>query len=586
VTPARFLATAVLGATLLGAAGCAYYNTFYYARSQFRVAYPRRVDAFLATGSPTAQQSAALDSARVRCKRVIVNYPRSKWVDDAYLLAGQTYFGKGKYPEAIQQLTALRDSFPKSELLPEATTFLGAARIKSGDVVQGREDLIAVRSRWPKYEYRDLATYLLAESHRLDFAWSDALPYYEEIAHTYSKSPVYDRAALQAGVCLSKLRRFEEARAYLSRIGERKVAADVQFEALRIQGESYLDERRFADAERVFRRLDDQVAERVQSGQPVQGGAAQLRSAARVRVAQAQNGQGDYEGALRTLQAVVDENPRTGAAAEAQFHIGYTREIHLDDPERAREAYAKVRDHQPGSQFATRAESRSKNLERLRTMRLTGAADPAERAFVAAELTLLDLEKPQEAIAQYDVVRRRYPQSEYAQKASYAIAWSTLNVVQDTARAIELLTNLLRRHPGTVYADDARFLLRRLQVLSPDSTPLVVDWAALLQDSAAVADSLAPFETRADSLARAAADRDTLLAREARARADSIRSAAALQDSIENTRGDIKRAGRERDDRPVVPRRPGGRPSPYRREDAVPPPPVDSTRARDDRDER
>ncbi len=570
-----------------GLTGCAYYNTFYYARTQFRVAYPRRIDAFLATGSPTGTQSAALDSARVRCNRVITNYRGSKWVDDAYLLSGQAFFGKGKYTEAVQRLTALRDSFPKSDLLPEATTFLGAARIKNGDVDRGRDDLTEVRTRWPKYEFVDLATYLLAESYRDDRAWAEAVPLYEEIVREHKESPVFDRAALQAGVCLNKMRRFEEARSYLTRVGRRhKTAPEVQFAALRTTGETYLDERRYADAERVFRDLLARVDERTQSGQIVPGNPAQLRSEARIRIAEAQNGQGDHDGALKTLQTVLDDAPRTPYAAEAQFNIGYTYEVHLNDPQKAREAYAEVRNQAAGSQYAVRADSRLKNLERLRDLRLAAKSDPAERAFAAAELTLLDLEKPDDAMLQYALVARRYPRSEYAQKAAYALAWCALRVARDTSRAIDAFTDVLRRYPGTVFAEDARYTLHRLGVTAPDSTAIAVDWARVLADSAAVADSLAPFELRADSLARADVQRDSLIAEEARARADSIRGAAALQDSIENARSTLDRTKRESDDRPVpAKRRPGSRPSPFGDAQTPPPPaitPPDSTRVRDD----
>src|SRR5207249_1932800 len=107
------------------------------------------------------------------------------------------------------------------------------------------------------------------------------------------------------------------------------------------------------------------------------------------------------------------------------FDVGYTLEVYKSDFDGARDAYAKVRGFAPSSQFATRADSRSKNLERLRSLHLT-AADPAEAAFTAAELLLLDLEKPTEALAQYQIVQRRYPHSEFAPKAGYAIAWTKL----------------------------------------------------------------------------------------------------------------------------------------------------------------
>src|SRR5207249_2651638 len=123
------------------------------------------------------------------------------WIDDAYLLAGESYYAKDRYDDAIRNLQGLRDSFPKSPLVPEALTFLGAAYVAAGDLGRGREVMASVLQTYPKFKYRDLTNFLLAESYRSEKRYGDALPYYETIVTRIRGSSVWDEAALEAGLC-------------------------------------------------------------------------------------------------------------------------------------------------------------------------------------------------------------------------------------------------------------------------------------------------------------------------------------------------------------------------------------------------
>src|SRR5215470_1776470 len=98
-----------LGATLLlwlaGAAlladSCAYYNTYYLARKYYDRAtgglpYP------VEKPDPTASQNftRAIDYS----KKVIGNYPKSKWVDDAYLMWARALLGQDDPRQTVNML--------------------------------------------------------------------------------------------------------------------------------------------------------------------------------------------------------------------------------------------------------------------------------------------------------------------------------------------------------------------------------------------------------------------------------------------------------------------------------------------------
>ena len=94
--------------------GCAYFNSFYNARKNYREAEKQREN------SPTQQQNTqkynkAIESAG----RLLNDYPNSKWVDDALLLMGQSYYRLTQYNRALRKFDELLANHPDSPLIPE-----------------------------------------------------------------------------------------------------------------------------------------------------------------------------------------------------------------------------------------------------------------------------------------------------------------------------------------------------------------------------------------------------------------------------------------------------------------------------------
>jgi len=119
----RFALALLLLATC--ACSCAFYNTFYLARKYY----------FKATdGAPyqveregSAQRSnytKAIDYS----KKVIGNYPKSKWVDDAYLMWARGLVGTDDPLKTVAMLEDFDTRFPQSDLRPDAAFFLATAR--------------------------------------------------------------------------------------------------------------------------------------------------------------------------------------------------------------------------------------------------------------------------------------------------------------------------------------------------------------------------------------------------------------------------------------------------------------------------
>jgi tetratricopeptide (TPR) repeat protein len=121
-----FLAVAVGG-------GCAYYNTFYNAKQKFaeaeRESERNRQQAVTSSAQGAgAQAPRPVPVDRYRkvieiCSKLLEMYPKSKWVDDALLLMGVSYYRMNDLPRAERKFTELMTLFPNSPHVPAAVVW-------------------------------------------------------------------------------------------------------------------------------------------------------------------------------------------------------------------------------------------------------------------------------------------------------------------------------------------------------------------------------------------------------------------------------------------------------------------------------
>ena len=110
---------------------CAYYNTFYNAQQYFEEAlkdYKKEKD---------SKMSVALrmkfDSAIEKANKVIIEYPDSKWTDDALYIIALSYYYKGDYIGAKKKFEEFIMQYHRSELLPEIEIWYGRDLWKMGE---------------------------------------------------------------------------------------------------------------------------------------------------------------------------------------------------------------------------------------------------------------------------------------------------------------------------------------------------------------------------------------------------------------------------------------------------------------------
>ena len=154
VTARAALLACALAAGMTGA-GCAYYNTFYSARKNFDDAYRQMIMQPDPEARATASAAAQFDKAIQGSTKIVLEYPDSKWVDDAVLLIGRALLGKGEYPGAQLKFSELGQNFPTSNLLDDAVYWSGVAAERDRRRPEAIVLFDSLLTRHPDSDYRD-----------------------------------------------------------------------------------------------------------------------------------------------------------------------------------------------------------------------------------------------------------------------------------------------------------------------------------------------------------------------------------------------------------------------------------------------
>jgi TolA-binding protein len=109
-----------------------------------------------------------------------------------------------------------------------------------------------------------------------------------------------------------------------------------------------------------------------------------------------------------------------------------------------------------------------------------------------AELYLLKLESPSEALPYYESVVLKHPESSLAPKAAYAVAWIAEYRTRDLAAAASAYRRVVDRFPETEHADEAEKALARLEAGGEEGDDAGAPDGAGAADDVGTADSDVP----------------------------------------------------------------------------------------------
>ncbi|MDZ7374774.1 MAG: tetratricopeptide repeat protein [candidate division KSB1 bacterium] len=347
---------ACLSLTLLLTSACAYYNTFYNAKQFYKKGEDQRLKR--RAEKPTQAEIEAYRKAAEKAGKVIQNYPKSRYVDDAILLMGKAFYWQEQIGSAQRKFEELLTYFPDSELAPEARLWLARCLLAQNEFAQAEETLNALlaESR-TRGHVRDEAFYYLGELQYARGRYRDAIQAYSQAARRISDPELRTRCFFRLGESATHERDYALAADSYRRAAASTRTVEQRFDALLKYGLSLKEQGRYDQAIRVFERILRD------------GSMNRFWPDAKYQIADAAYAKGEVDYALRWLQSIVQEHPRTDAAANAHFLLGRLYLERYADYKTAKDHFDQVRSASSRAEVVPQAVALSQDLDQLLRLR-------------------------------------------------------------------------------------------------------------------------------------------------------------------------------------------------------------------------
>lgn len=444
----RLAALVALGVV---AGSCAYYNTFYLARRYYDRATDGKPYEVGRQGSAQSQNySKAIDYS----KKLLANYPGSKWVDDAYLMWAKSLIGRDDPLQTVTMLQGFAGDFPKSELKAEAEFYLGLAYRQARRYPQAIASFDEFLLLAPKHELAPYAYYERSLALSAMKRYGESAQSAGQVLEMGGKHGLHDRALRQRAEARYQQGDFVGARADFHQIGLKAATDEERFQFFMREVDCLESGREFEPELSLLRRelSGTPPPPPVQPGQLPQAGADHYGKLM-MRIGTAELLAGRPQEALREYAAVIADYPKSALSAEAQYRMGFAYETGADDFPRALEEYGKVKEQFGTSAFSTLAQQRADNLQRIEQYRKGTGADSldkkAEAGFLTAELYLFQLDKPERALEEYAKVSHDYAGNPAAGRAMNAQGWVLSRKLDRKASADSMWWEVVHHYPAT-----------------------------------------------------------------------------------------------------------------------------------------
>jgi len=427
--------------------GCAYFNTFYLAKKHYKEAVKSQEKSLSDLPSPDA--SAKYDLVIRQCNKVITDYPKSKWMDDASYMLGAALYGKGDYQTAMQRFGEFETKFPKSPFVADARFMEGLSRYREKEYPTADSIFREVDARYPKFPRRWELAYYAGENQAAMKRYPAALYWYARALDSSKERHDLSNTLRRAGDACVLASRPDTAEILYAQCLKVEDRGKERLDVALSRGECLRDLKHYAQAVeflgqwKIFSQQENREGELL------------------LLVNECTALLGHVPEAITGYRNIVTKFPHTSPAFDAQFRIGYLYETQLQDYASAGNEYDKLKT-EPTSEFSTQAARRSQNLLVMKQYRSEMATDTtdarAKAAFLLAELYYFQLDKPDSALTQYRTVESQFPHSIFAPKSAYARLWIAAYDRSDTLGAMALTDTIADRYRGTRYAENALYL--------------------------------------------------------------------------------------------------------------------------------
>ena len=297
-----------------------YFNTYFMASSDYDEAYNlyrtstvasfnRRLDSLNITPPISNDIKDKLNKVIERASKVIQLHKNSKYLDDAVLLIGKSYFLLGDYLQAERKFNEFLTNLSASSLYDEAMYYLGVTKMKLGKTEEADIILKNIVSTAKDREVRSEAAGQLGISSFVKKNYKDAIDYFRQSIE-YTKDN--DNKALKQFILarIFSLYEPEKAAKEFERVLDFTSDFDLVFYARLNHAKSLDKDRQYAKANEELEKLRRKYRE-----QP------EYKQLAELEIANNLYAQKKYKEALTSYFDVIIDYPSTVTSSDAYYYL-------------------------------------------------------------------------------------------------------------------------------------------------------------------------------------------------------------------------------------------------------------------------
>lgn len=329
---------------------CAYYNTFYNAKSYFAEA--QKATELNKTDVVSRDEIQLYAKAIDKCKRLLTKYPDSEYRDDAQFIIAQSYFYRQDYRLARRYFEELAAQYPESPYSGEVPLWLGRCLLKQEDLVMAKHEASRtlekdVESRIHVESYLLLGQIAIAED-----SLALARHYLERVISESRDGQTRAEAQFQIGNLLKGSGDYEGALKAYQNVSRYNPNENLKIQTIIHQNRMLQKLGREHEAIDMIKAMlaDDNFRD--------------ILGQLEVELGKAYFEEGWDDDAVSKFKQVMEEYRNKPVAAEASYWLGELYLNHFHQYKEATEAYGSVSYHFRKSEFSPLAELRKKQIQK------------------------------------------------------------------------------------------------------------------------------------------------------------------------------------------------------------------------------
>ena len=461
----------------LSLSSCAYFNTFFYAKKHFNTAQKLDRAEQEKTQNPKARNARSTDGYNKsieQCRKVMRDYPDSRWADNANLLMARAYFFKQDYINARSELHKFSGRFPESNLMPDMFYWLGRTEFEEGHYEAARQVWAEMREKFPDDDRLEEVGFYYAQTLENEGSLEEAAEAYRIYAEENGRSNLAMQARIHLASILMEEKEYEECEAVLLTVKDKardkklRMEADLvlarvmeKTERLESALDTYEDLARAFDKNYLKGRVTKEDREAAIEEARQLALQAELDSLAFASVVPDSSGVRAGQPGLASNDAAaarLDEVNNLGVPPIQDIQDTQNRGINAPqintpgvNPQQNR--------NQSGSANRSRSALNPFETEEEGSRELLPKTDPnynnLARVMMREGEVLAKMERTTEAILAYEQIIAEYPKTEFAAEAQFRIAYTHEVFHEDLTAAAEAYSDVLK-HGRSSFTQEAQ----------------------------------------------------------------------------------------------------------------------------------